>query len=72
MYLSNQIYGSSFIEQHSETLLWFEIAKMLIVVLKSIFIVSFITIFGTFSFAIQREGSSTPTANNAPSLIPRK
>ena len=44
-YFSNKIYGST------RKLLWFEISKMLIVVLRNTFIV-FIIIFGTLSFSI--------------------
>jgi len=33
-------------------MLWFEITKMVIALQKNKFIVSFITIFGTFSFPI--------------------
>ena len=32
IYFSNKIYGSNFVKQHSETVLWFEITKMLIAV----------------------------------------
>jgi len=40
IYFSNKIYDSDFIKQHSRKLLWFEISKMLIAVLKDKFIVS--------------------------------
>jgi len=51
VYISNKIYGSKYIKQHSG-LLWFEITKMLTAVLKIKFIMSFIMIFGTLSFPI--------------------
>jgi len=38
------------ISSSTRKLLWFEITKMLIAVLKNKFIVSFITIFGILSF----------------------
>ena len=41
-------------------MLWFEISKMLIAVLKSKFIGSFIIIFGTLSFPISRPSTTDP------------
>jgi len=32
------MYGSNFIKQHSETIIWFEVSKVLIAVLKNKFI----------------------------------
>jgi len=49
IYFSKKIYGSNFIEQHSETVI-VRVTKMLIEKKR---IVSFIMIFGTLSFPIQ-------------------
>ena len=45
IYFSNQIYECNFIKQHSVTLLWFEISKMMIAVVKNKFNVSFPIIY---------------------------
>jgi len=42
------------LSNNTRKLLWFEISKMLITVLKNEFIVLFIIIFGTLSFPISR------------------
>ena len=46
-------YTEEILSDSTRKLLWFEITKMLIAVLKNTFIVSFIIIFGTLSFRMQ-------------------
>jgi len=45
-------YTEAILSDSTRKLLWFEITTVLIAVLKNNFIVSFIIIFGTLSFAI--------------------
>ena len=52
IYISNKVHGNNAVKQHSETVKWFEMTKMLIAVLGNKFIVSFIIIFGTLSFPV--------------------
>jgi len=47
-------YKEATLSNSTRPLLWFEISKMLIAVLKINFIALFITIFGTFSLALFR------------------
>ena len=52
LYFSNNIYGSNFIKQHSETVMVCGSFQNADCSLKNTFIVSFIIFFGTLSFAI--------------------
>ena len=52
-------YTEAILSNSARKLLWFEITKMLIAVLKNKLIMSFIIIFGTLSFRIKRFVSLT-------------
>jgi len=52
-------YTEAILSNSARKLLWFEITKMLIAVLKNKLIVSFIIIFGRLSFRIKRFVSLT-------------
>jgi len=59
-------YTETILSNSTRKLLWFEIIKMLIAVLRNKFILSFIRIFGTLSFPMSHSCPSPPRTSAPP------